>query len=443
MKHKLFLLATLLLISWQVFAASGTCGDNLTWDLTNGVLTISGTGEMTDYTNMSDNLTPWYSSRTSITSVVIENGVTHIGNYALYNCTKLTSANIPNSVTSIGNYAFIYCSNLTGITIPNNVTRIGDVAFGACSSLTSVTIPNSVTSIGEGAFYGCTHLSKVVAHAQIFDAEESSWAYYTKQLDSVIINNGELTDNVQSVIKRSYKTLKTLDVSAATNTILPDEAFKGYYNLETLKLPANLTQINYMAVAECVNLTTIAIPESVEEIEQRAFENCRSITSIEFGENPSLIKIGKWAFYNCHQLENINLPEGVEEIGAAAFYGCAYAQTAHLPASVQSIGDNAFALCSKLTQMDVDAVLPPEVENKTFYEVSTEAPVYVPAESVDTYKSHAVWGRLNIQGRSNAPTGIESPTTNDQRQTTKILRDGQILIMRGDKVYTVTGQAVK
>ena len=332
-------------------------------------------------------------------------------------------------------------SAMTHLVIEDGVTSIGDRAFYNCSGLTSVIIPNSVTSIGNESFYNCIGLTSVQAPAMFFNISENIWLYYTKNLHHVCVNAGELNENELLFINRSYKTLQSLDVEAVTNTDLADEAFKGYYNLETLKLPANLTQINYMAVAECVNLTTIAIPESVEEIEQRAFENCRSITSIEFGENPLLTSIGAWAFYNCHELANIDIPEGVIEIGKAAFYGCTYAQAAHLPASVQSIGDNAFALCSKLTRMDVDAVLPPEVENKTFYEVPTEAPVYVPEESADTYKSHAVWGRLNIQGRSNAPTAIDNNIVKEN--ATKILRDGQIFILRGDKTYTLTGQEVK
>ena len=138
-----------------MFAQSGTCGDNLTWDLTDGVLTISGTGAMKDYNYY--NSSPWLHS--SITSVTIGNSVTSIGDYAFYYCTNLTSVTIPNSVTSIGDYAFQFCSSLTSVTIGNSVTSIGNSAFEDCIGLTSVTIPNSVTSIGESAFSGCSSLT--------------------------------------------------------------------------------------------------------------------------------------------------------------------------------------------------------------------------------------------------------------------------------------------
>ena len=241
-------------------------------------------------------------------------------------------------------------------------------------------------------------------------------------------------------VRRSYKLLKTLDVSAVTNTSLPDEAFKECYNLKTLVLPANLEQVSYMAVADCKHLQSVTIPASVEDIDDSAFENCRSLSSLTFEDGSLLTRIGSWAFYNCHNLTSVEIPEGVTEIGDAAFYGCVYAESLHLPSSVQSIGDNGFAFCSKLNTMHVDAVTPPDVEEKTFYEVSTVAPVYVPDASVMEYKSHPVWGRLNIRGKNNVPTDISDT---EPVITQKLLRDGQLLILRGDKTYTVTGQEVR
>ena len=148
--------------------ASGNCGangNNLTYQITvNGndtILTISGTGAMTDYTYVSGASTaPWCSNtyRTHLKTLVIGNGVTTIGNYAFYSCAFRGSLTIPNSVTSIGNSAFTNCSGFTGsLTIPNSVTSIGDYAFWSCSGFTgSLTIPNSVTSIGDFVFYNCS-----------------------------------------------------------------------------------------------------------------------------------------------------------------------------------------------------------------------------------------------------------------------------------------------
>ncbi|GHV67869.1 hypothetical protein FACS1894199_14170 [Bacteroidia bacterium] len=128
------------------------------WTLNSGVLTISGDEAMPDYEYQD---TPWYSQSASITTVIIENGVTSLGQNAFNECSALTSVTIPNSVTSIGDAAFGNCSSLAEIAIPNSVTSIGFASFGLCSNLTSVTIPNSVTSIGQSAFMRCSSLTSV------------------------------------------------------------------------------------------------------------------------------------------------------------------------------------------------------------------------------------------------------------------------------------------
>jgi hypothetical protein len=159
----------------QFERTSGSCGDGVKWELTKAAnsndltLTISytgsGTGKMNDYTYPDDSRSvnsPWYAKRDNIKTLIINNGVTSIGNYAFYECTSFTgSLTIPNSVTSIGECAFCWCYGFTGtLTIPNSVTSIGTQAFCGCSGLTgALTIPNSVTSIERHAFYGCRSLT--------------------------------------------------------------------------------------------------------------------------------------------------------------------------------------------------------------------------------------------------------------------------------------------
>ena len=417
-----------------------------------------------------------------LTSITIPNSVTSIEEYAFYGCSGLISITIPNSVTSIGGSAFSGCSGLTSVTIGNSVTSIGDGAFQGCSGLTSITIGNSVTSIGESfsadcyknvrnftcknpdieipngaiAWFSQDVLDTIVMPANGFDVSEEKWANLPKYLKYAKLTSGEMTDNVFSVLNRSYKTLQTLDIQAVSNTSIADEAFKGCYNLRTLLLPSQLTKIPYMAVADCKSLQEITIPATVEEIDNSAFENCRSIQTITFAgadapqgiaqyapaSGCALHRIGNWAFYNCHELQHLTIPEGVTEIGDAAFYGCTYLQDLTLPASVEQIGDNCFALCSKLQKITVLSTTPPAIAAKTFYDVNRAIPVYVPAESVADYQGDTYWKEFNIQADT---TPIDHTQADKTASATphKVVRDGQVLIIRGDKTYTATGIEVR
>jgi hypothetical protein len=138
MKH-LILLFAMILLPAAGFAQTGgaIAGTSLTWSLSGTTLTISGTGAMPDYT---PGQTPWESYRTSITTVVIDNGVASIGRFAFSEFFHLTSVSIPSSVTDIITYAFSGCDDLTSINIPSSVTSIGDDAFSRCSSLTSISV---------------------------------------------------------------------------------------------------------------------------------------------------------------------------------------------------------------------------------------------------------------------------------------------------------------
>ena len=175
MKRKLLSLLVLLMTAVTGAWAddSGNCGttgheSEVTWTFTDsdGKLTISGTGAMADFTSpYNSNPAPWLSSHASaITSVVIEDGVTNICNFAFFDCSNLASVSIPASVTSIGEAAFYCCYNLASVSIPAGVTSIGESAFMDCDNLESVIIPASVTSIGWGAFLDCDDLETVTVY---------------------------------------------------------------------------------------------------------------------------------------------------------------------------------------------------------------------------------------------------------------------------------------
>lgn len=187
---------------------SGTCGDGLTWMLTqDGTLTISGSGRMWGYIGSST--APWYKNRENIVNVVVTSGVTSIGYWAFEDCSSLTSITIPEGVTSIGSAAFDGCSSLSSITIPEGVTSMGDSAFSGCSSLTSVRIPDGVTKIGDWAFCGCSSLTSITIPVSVTRIDEEAFLSCNKLKD---IYYGGAKSDWESIENHDKDSLKTATI---------------------------------------------------------------------------------------------------------------------------------------------------------------------------------------------------------------------------------------
>ncbi|MGN0235425.1 MAG: leucine-rich repeat domain-containing protein, partial [Paludibacteraceae bacterium] len=153
-------------------------------------------------------------------------------------------------------------------------------------------------------------------------------------------------------------------------------------------------------------------------------------------------EIGAWAFYNCHNLSQITIPEGVEEIGTAAFFDCVYLTELTIPSTMKKIADNGFAACRKLNTMYVNALVPPTIEAKTFEEVDRATPVFVPRGTLELYQADQYWSEFFNMAEYDAPTGNLTPAADEATTLRKVLRNGQVLILRGDKTYTVLGEAL-
>ena len=231
---QLYLLLITLLVSLSAYAEeSGTCGTNLKWKLTDeGVLTITGTGEMYNYRGRSR---PWSLYR--IKQVIIGDGVTTSGDYAFSGCSSLTSVTIPNSVTTIGEGAFSHCKALASVTIGNSVTTIGVYAFSNCSSLTSVTIPNSVTTIGKEAFYKCSSLKSVTIPNSVTTIWDGAFEACAS-LTSITIPNSVAAIRYSAF--SGCKNVKQITVEAVTPPDCYYESFKGVNTRECkLFVPKN------------------------------------------------------------------------------------------------------------------------------------------------------------------------------------------------------------
>ena len=334
---------------------SGTWGD-LTWTLDeNYVLSISGNGNMNDFEW--DSSDAWAYHSENITSVIIENGVTSIGEFAFQNCTKMTSVIIPDTVSTIGAGSFCFCSSLADLIIPEGVQEIDDDAFFGCSSLTSVLIPASVTDLGGCVFANCTDLTSITVDPDNPSYCDIDGILYTKDLAVLWqhpAGRGDMYRIPDSVTRILYGTfygcrkLTSITIPEKVNSI-EISTFFGCSSLISITIPESVTSIGDYAFKGCSRLTSIAIPDSVTSIGDAAFNACSSLTRITIPE--SVTSIGRSAFYYCSNLTNITIPEIVTSIGEGTFSYCSNMTSITIPKGVTSIGDAAFYGCRNLADV--------------------------------------------------------------------------------------------
>ncbi|MBR3861379.1 MAG: leucine-rich repeat domain-containing protein [Oscillospiraceae bacterium] len=321
---------------------SGTCGENLTWTLdSEGTLTISGTGEMENYSHP---YIPWFWERSSINTIEIRTGVTSIGQEAFCGCINLTSIIIPNSVTSIGGSAFDSCNSLTNVTIPNRMTSIGDYAFSTCRGLTNLTIPNSVTSIGDGAFSGCISLTSVTIPNSVIIIGNNAFS------DCSSLTCMSIPDSVTSIGFQAFS-----DCSNLTTVTIPDSVtsigYRAFFNTPWLSSLGDFAIINHILLQYQGNETNVIIPNSVTNICGYAFYDCSIMTSVTIPYGVSSIRIG--TFSNCYNLTKVTIPNSVTSIDDAAFRNCTSLTNVTIPNSVTSIGYDAFCHCASLANITI------------------------------------------------------------------------------------------
>ena len=238
---------------------SGTCGKNATWTLTGTgddlTLTISGSGEISDYSWQGN---PWYSKRGKIKTVIVDSGITAIGNNSFQFFYNLTSISLPEGITRIGICAFTSCNNLTGISLPESVNSIGTGAFNNCSNLRNISIPAGVTNIEDHLLAGCYSLTDIT-----------------------------LPENM---------------------TKLGHCAFEGCRSLTEISIPEGVTTIGEFAFMDCHNLTSISLPEGLVIIGQYAFNGCIGLKSITIPY--SVMTIGNEVFCNLASDYNIVVYRG-------------------------------------------------------------------------------------------------------------------------------------
>lgn len=387
-------------------ALTGAYGENLTYSFNpeTGVLTFSGTGEMKHSSSTRKN---WelYSYINDITEVIIEEGITTVGNYTFQDCENLKSVSLPQSMSEIGDYGFFRCGSLSDISIPSSVTWIGsyalagldaltemvlpegmryiaDYAFAWDENLEKITLPSTLTEIRDGAFLECHKLAAPILPQGLQSIEYGAF-FNCYAFQEIVI-----PDSVTSLGDIAFiqcKGLKKVTVSKGLAEI-PDSAFQGCSALEEVVLPESITKIGEEAFASCISLTSVKLPQKVTSIGKSAFAFCAKLKELELpsgitevGENafrktpflesissnefvilggtmlyayngnsakvviPSEItKIADGAFKEHTEITEVVMPDSLEQIGTEAFSGCTSLETVSVPEGVTSIGKSAF-----------------------------------------------------------------------------------------------------
>lgn len=399
----------------DVDAESGSCGTGITYDLdSNGVLTISGNGQMADYSLQ--NPAPWKSSKMPIKSVVIESGVENIGAFAFANCSSLTDVMVGDDVGIIGASAFYGCGSLTNMFIGDKVITVADMAFYGCGFLKSISIPDSVETIGTEAFGRCGSLETVKIGSGVSSIREGAFSD-CNNLKTIDVDPGNKNYSSEgNILYDSAKTKLIMYLDESDKTfIVPDTvssieggAFSGCVVLTSVTIPDSVTGIGNKAFDSCRNLSKVLIGNGVVKIDANTFNDCVALTEISFGTGissidndafhgcsaldsividsdnkvfksdngailnkdgselikcpmgvtaymvPNTVKIiGDYAFAECARLSDITIAKGVEIIGGFTFLDCSSLKAVNIPDSVLSVKVGAFQGCSSLAEVTI------------------------------------------------------------------------------------------
>ena len=431
---------------------------NLTWKLyEDGTLNISGTGAMKNY-DSKKNRNPVYNN-SNVKTVVIEDGVTSIGNYAFSDCSSLTSITIPDSVTSIGYYAFFYCSSLTSITISDSVTSIGNYAFFYCRSLTSITIPDSVTSIGNYAFSNCTSLTSIKIPSSVTSMDSKAF-YNCSSLKTISLDCKSTLKKSDfggqaDLVSYTSHTLKKTEAKAVT---CAENGNKEYWTCEHcgkyfLSDDTNPETATAVELSETVipalnhkNATTRGAFEPTETEPgysgDRYCPDCDTVFEKGYtywnednltwkldadgtltisgtgamknydskkNRNPvynnsnvkkvviedGVTSIGNYAFTYCVSLTSITIPDSVTSIGYYAFFYCKSLTSITISDSVTSIGNYAFFYCRSLTSITIPDSVT-SIGNDAFSNCRSLTSITIP-DSVTSIGNDAFYGCSSLQ----------------------------------------------
>lgn len=342
----------------------GKCGANVRWTFADGVLTLSGSGAMYDYEN--SEASP-FAQRQDVKKIVINSGVTRIGNYAFSNMHKIESVSLPPTLTEIGDYAFNWCGNFKSLTLPGSIKKIGSYAFSMCSefesinfpeglavikdhafnytSLTSLKLPGTLTDLGEHAFSYCVDIKGTVTIPGSLKTVSESAFWNCTGIEKAVLQNGVV--RILGGAFNGCRALSSVSIPSSVTTI-GSGAFMDCKKLTSVSLPSSVKTLGNGAFRD-TGLQSITVPSSVTQMGSDVFENCKALVDVKL--LAKLTALPDETFKGCSELTGVNLPNTLTSIGGSAFYSCTKLASVIIPDGVKTIGGYAFSDCSALRRV--------------------------------------------------------------------------------------------
>lgn len=320
----------------MVLYESAVSSSGVAWrfEETTGTLTISGNGMVGS---------DWTGEREKVQHLVVESGITGIGNEAFLKCINLISVALPEGLAGIGGRAFASCKKLAELHLPDTLTYLGKAAFSNCESLSKIVIPGSLKEIGESAFYGCRTKKIILSEGVETIGEE---AFALNHITDLHIPNSVTT--IGSRAFRSCTSLASVTIPDGVVTI-GDGAFSSCVTLPRITIPGSVVSFGNGIFTGCENLTSAVIVEGATSIGESMFSACKKLNSVTIPD--SVTTIGSSAFSSCESLTKPVLTEKITVIGEKAFYQCNGLTEIVIPNSVTTLGPAAFAECDNISKV--------------------------------------------------------------------------------------------
>ena len=451
----------------------------------------------------SDDSAPFYSTNSQVTSFTFADGVELVPAYICKNMSLLDTIVLPASVNRLGQYAFMNCTNLKSINLPVTQKTLPISFMEGCSSLESIELPATLTTINQDAFYGCSSLKNVNLHEGITTIYQR--AFQNCKLESVTIPSTVTSIGSSAFKGNPTKSVTWLPANCSVGTgdnapfygsqitsfVFGDsvKTIPGYLcyqmnKLDSVTLPEKLTTIGQYAFNGCSLFKNVTIPASVTSIGTYAFAFCTSLKNFEF---PKGIKtVATSVLEGCTALEDVIIPASVTTIGQDAFYNCSKLVSIHnyaiTPQSLQSravynVNKQTCILYVPIDYIDLYRAADVWKDFANIIGVATDLQfedqivslTYLKQDSTLHYMESQKWQvphAPRIEGftflkwqvlpgdlaegivlqavyEANNPTEAPAVYTNPANHAQKLIKNGNVYILSGDKTYTVTGQEVK